>query len=71
MNTHELVKLEYFDVVLTQLRNLAIAIDEECPHEYRTDALSASINNSFDLLNEVAHQHLLRSDGEDIPPIAL
>lgn len=71
MKTNDTVKLEYFDVVITQLRNLAINIDEDCPHEYRTKALSDSVSNTFDLLNEIAHQHLLRTDGEDIPPVAL
>ena len=71
MKTHDIVKLEYFDAVLTQLRNLAVNIDEDCPYEYRTDHLRDAISDTFDLLNEVAHQHLLRSDGDDIPPITL
>ena len=71
MKTHDVVKLEYFDAAITQLRNLAIIIDEECPYEYRTKSLSNAVSSTFDLLNEIAHQHLLISDGEDIPPITL
>lgn len=71
MKTHDYVKLEYFDVVLTQLRNLAINIDEDCPHDYRTNDLAKAVGDTFDLLNEIAHQHLLRSNGDDIPPITL
>jgi hypothetical protein len=69
--THDLIKLEYFDAVVQKLKELAVCIDEDCPHKYRTDALSNTMRDTFDLLDEVAHQHLMRTDGDNIPPISL
>lgn len=63
--TNPKTKLKYFDKVLYNLESLANKIDEECPQEYRTDALSEIIWNSYDLVKEVNVDNRLKNQDDE------
>lgn len=63
--TNHKTKLKYFDKVLYNLETLANKIDEECPQECRTDALSEIIWDSYDLVKEVTIDNRLENQDDE------
>lgn len=64
----DVLKLEYFDAVLEHLKWLAVHTDEDVPHDYRTKHLANILRDSFDLIDQIAHEHLIRTDGDTTNP---
>lgn len=63
--TNHKTKLKYFDKVLYNLEALANKIDEECPQECRTDALSQIVWSSYDLVKEVTTDNRLEDQNDE------
>ena len=73
MKTHSKTKEKLFDEVVKVLANLAQTVDEDCPHDYRTENFASALFDAYDVLSMVADDHKsnIESDGKTNNSVAL